>query len=203
MIIKEEKGKNKEATITTSITPKNLYEKIEEMNSTIASYKKSEYYKGLKEENDKITSNKIDGYIYKIRYYYDYKNFDTGKTEKIYKEKFYVLYGIDPTRTFVLEIEADDALISKKDIESFKIVKNEKVGAHITRVIKDNKIVNTMKTFYDGTTFSDHPKYIEITLHTPTEYVENPYGGISQNLYDTRRFGSLYNEEKEEYNITS
>ena len=110
-----------------------------------------------------------------------------------------MLYGIDPTRTFVLEIEADDALISKKDIESFKIIKKEKVGAHINRVIKDNKIVNTMKTFYDGTTFSDHPKYIEITLHTPTEYVENPYGGFRQNLYDTRRFGSLYNEEKEEY----
>lgn len=196
---KEEKGKNKEATITTDITPKNLYEKIEEMNSTIDSYKKSEHYKGLKKENDKITNNKIDGYIYKIRYYYDYKHFDTGKVEKIYKEKFYVLYGIDPTRTFVLEIEADDALISKKDIESFKIIKKEKVGAHINRVIKDNKIVNTMKTFYDGTTFSDHPKYIEITLHTPTEYVENPYGGFGQNLYDTRRFGSLYNEEKEEY----
>lgn len=193
---------NKEERISTEvgISYTNIYEYINESIETkVENYKKGDY-KNIKLENERIKSKGLNGFIYKISYDLEYDgitdNGDFGKKVSS-KEEFTIIYPIDTVRTLYYKIEANKGIISENEVKSFEIVDYKKVGAYITRNVKDGYIYNTMKTFYKGDSLNDKSKYYEITLKTPEKYKEKSI--YAQNIYDSRFFGLDFDEISEEY----
>lgn len=193
---------DKEERISTEvgISYTNIYEYIkEDIEAKVERYKKGEY-KNVKLENERIKSKGLNGFIYKISYDLEYDgitdNGDFGKKVSS-KEEFIVIYPIDTVRTLYYEIEASKGVISENEVKSFEIINYKKVGAYITRNIKDGYIYNTMKAFYKDDSSNDESKYYEITLKTPEKYEEKSVKG--QNIYQTRYFGLDYDKVSEKY----
>lgn len=176
------KFKDKNIQLKTSIIKCNIYEYLDEENSVNVynSYNLNNYNK------EKAVLNKLSDeplvYIYKNSYLS--KNQITDNVAMIYE--------LDNTHSFIVEISSDGIEISKELVNRIKVNETKNIASNIT-IEKDNdKLIGRLRRFTDYT----KEKVEEITLKLPDNYIELDK---DNNMYEERYYALNYDEEKEIY----
>lgn len=179
-------GTNKGSiTLSVNLFNSNVYDFIDSLKKKNVYVKDNDGYSDYKEIVTKYNSGNYDSYIYKVNY--------TDKSFSLKVEKVNLLYVIDKSHTLSLEFVASNDSISKKIIDSFKISEVKGYSRYITSTKENNMLV--------GTLIRKNNEVIEsVTIKLPNSYEE--YQLFDQNVYQTKNYGLLYNENTELYNYT-
>lgn len=190
--------------INTSIKNTNMYTYLNVENSSSIysnynSYRKSEDTTSFMEQIEKINE---DNYIYRNKI--EYKMFGNKESKMEFVQ---IVYTLDNNHIFIVEISARNMSISKKLVDSIKLIDYKSFSKYIINNIdSDNNNIREFKVLKNV----GSNKYYNIILKMPLKYEEIDQLSTSLvpiNLFENRKFGYKYNKEKEfyyynvEYNI--
>ena len=176
-------GSKENITLSVNLFNSNVYDFIDSLKKRNTYVKENDGYTDYKEIVTKYDNEKYKSYIYKVNY--------TDKSFSLKIEKVSLLYIIDKSHTLSLEFVSTDNSISKNIIDSFKISDVKGYSRYITSVRENNMLVGTLMRKNNDVTES-------VTIKLPSNYEE--YQLFDQNVYQTKNYGLLYNENTELYN---
>lgn len=178
-------------TLSVNISNSNIYSYFDKNSSfniydSYSFYKDNKTYSNINESVDKI-DGKYNGFMYRLTS--ENKNFD-NKTVK--NDNIVLLYVLNKNHTLKISIESKGNLISKKLLDSIKVLDVKNYSSYVTSEKKDGFLVGNLKK-YD--TFMKE-KILNVILNVPDKYIElQRYN----NIYESRNYALNYNEEKELY----
>ena len=180
--------------LTVSVLNRNIYEYLEKNDVYGSLYNDfrtqrestDETYSNFKEALTKITDKEYEKYLYKSQY--NYKGYSS--TTKY--EHYYIIYEIDKNHVLIFKLESKNNKIPKELINKIKFVDAINYSSNITKEIKDNKLISTLKRFTDYA----KTKYEEITIKLPTNFKEIDY---KLNIYENRYYGLNYDKRNDIY----
>ena len=156
-------------TITTSIKESNIYEYLNKNKDNYTIYYNYKDLNNNKDYQEDINKLKEDTYIYKNTY---------TKNKTVY-ENSEIVYILDYNHIFIIKISTINAYIPEELIESFELISTKNIPNNINRIVKDNKLILSLKYFKD----SKKSKINEIDIKLPNSYKELDK---NNNMYNIR-----------------
>lgn len=189
----------KNLSISTQIRKTNIYELIEKDNTQSVyrdnkAYRDNEEYTNIEESLTKL-DDALGGYLYYFGYTfkgYDFgEDFDIKEVDKR-RESIVLLYPLNFNHTLLFNIESSDFPITKKLIDSIKILDVKNYSSYVTSKEEDGYLVGKISTFYD----TDKKQILETTVKLPNKYKEyQDYNDVSIE----KKYYLNYNEDRELY----
>ena len=188
--------------LVVNIFNRNIYEYLdkEESSNVFSNYsyyheKENDDYSDFKESISKLDGDLL-GYIYKNSYFYNKAfKFDKDFNKKEYKrqdENTELIYALDNNHILVIKISSNGIALTKKLIESIKVVDYKNYANYIKIEKEDNYLIGRLQDFANY----QNDKIRTITLKVPDKYEEIDKNA---NFYKKRYYGWNYNDDLEEY----
>lgn len=188
-------------SLTVNIYNRNIYEYLDKEESSVYnnySYyhkKGNDDYSDFKESISKLDGNLL-GYIYINSYMNNntYKNFGdiNRKDYKRQDENAEIIYALDNNHMLVFKLESKGIALTKKLIESIKVVDYKNYASYIKIEKEDNYIIGRLQKYVNY----QKDKIRSVTLKVPDKYKEIDKNA---NLYENRYYGWNYNDNIEKY----
>ena len=186
---------NNNINIDVDIYNLNIYEYLDKENSVNVyknynTYRKDDKnkYSNFKEEISILDENKLS-YIYKNSY-------DNNNTKTIKKYNTELIYELDNNHILLIKITSSEQNISKKLIDTIKVIKTKNYASYINNKKEDDMIVSELKKFTDY----NYNKYDSIIIKIPNKYEEIDK---NNNYYIKRNKIYFHNFEEPEINCSS
>ena len=188
-------------SLTVNIYNRNIYEYLDKEESSVYnnySYyheKGNDDYSDFKESISKLDGNLL-GYIYINSYMNNntYKNFGdiNRKDYKRQDENAEIIYALDNNHMLVFKLESKGIALTKKLIESIKVVDYKNYASYIKIEKEDNYIIGRLQKYVNY----QKDKIRSVTLKVPDKYKEIDKNA---NLYENRYYVWNYNDNIEKY----